>query len=246
MPDAGASPLLEVRIRCKCHRTPTGVAEPAVKDVALSIGRGEILCIIGPSGCGKTTTLRIVLGLDRSFEGEVAPDPETLRIGMVFQEPRLLPWRTVEQNVRLVLPDGERDRNLDDLFAAVGLAPWRSHYPAELSLGLARRAALARALANAPGLLVLDEPFVSLDDQAAAELRDLVAGVSARNRTAVLMVTHNIREAVTMADRLLLLTPRPARILAETVMDRPRAARTPAWIEDQRIMLTAQFPAAVA
>ena len=245
MLDAGASPLLEARIRRKCHRMPSGAPEATVADVTLSIRHGEILCLIGPSGAGKTTILRILLGLDRGFEGEIEPSPETVPIGMVFQEPRLLPWRTVEQNVRLVLPNKDRDRNLDGIFAAVGLAPWRSHHPGELSLGLARRTALARALVNSPELLVLDEPFVSLDDQAAAELRNLVAAVSARNRMAVLLVTHNIREAVAIADRILLLTPRPARILGETVLDHPRAERTPAWIETQRTMLTARFPTTV-
>lgn len=242
MLDAGASRLLEVRITRKCHPAPGGGQVEAVRDLSLAIFPGEILCLMGPSGCGKTTILRILLGLDRAFEGEVEPDPARLRVGMVFQEPRLLPWRTVEDNVRLVLPPGDRKRDLDELLRNAGIEPWRAHYPGELSLGLARRVSLARALANAPGLLVLDEPFVSLDDYAATELRNLVMAAGERHGMAVLLVTHNIREAVALADRIVLLTPRPARFLGEVVLSRLRSARSVMWVEEQRSALCARFP----
>ncbi|MFA5122429.1 ATP-binding cassette domain-containing protein [Zavarzinia sp.] len=209
-------------------------------DLSITIGRGEFVCLIGPSGCGKSTALRLLLGLDRDFEGAVTPDPRALSIGVMFQEPRLLPWRTVAQNIALVLPRRMR-RDPGPLLAEVGLAPWRDHYPGELSLGLARRAALARALAVEPALLVLDEPFVSLDEAAAAELRGLVARIAERRAMSVLMVTHNIGEALALADRLILLTPAPGRLLAEVPLETPRVARGPGWTAERRRALAGRF-----
>ncbi len=140
-------------------------------------------------GRGKTTTLRILLGLDPDFEGRVSGADKA---GIVFQEPRLLPWRSIEHNVRLGLPRARRDQNLDGLFAQLGLTAWRGSYPKALSLGMQRRVALARALAAGPRILVLDEPFVSLDDAAAAELRGLVVDAVDQAGMSVLMVTHNV------------------------------------------------------
>ena len=146
---------------------------------------------------------------------------------MVFQEPRLLPWRTVEQNVRLAAP-AATDAELDTLFRALGLAGHRDHYPGELSLGLARRVALARAFAVEPDLLLLDEPFVSLDDALAARLRDELAELVNRRPVTTLLVTHDVEEAIGLADRLFLLSASPARVLAEVPVARPRAKHTPA------------------
>ena len=162
-----------------------GGAVMACHDVDLDIAQGELLVMLGPSGCGKTTTLRILLGLDRDFQGAFRlPEGGSSRIAAVFQEPTLLPWRTVEQNVRLSLPKARRDVNLDSLFGDLGLSGMRSLYPSELSLGLARRVALARAFANEPSVLFLDEPFVSLDEQTADRLRHLLLSVwSARPTT---------------------------------------------------------------
>ncbi|BCM84190.1 ABC transporter ATP-binding protein [Methylobacterium indicum] len=243
MPAADA--LLTLTVRRKVYR-PAG-AEPveAVRDLAVTIEPGETLCLIGPSGAGKTTTLRILLGLDRDFEGRLVTRPD-LCIGMVFQEPRLLPWRTVEENVRLSLPRRERGQPLDALFDELGLAEWRDRYPRALSLGMARRVALARALALAPGLLVLDEPFVSLDDAAAASLRAAVFGSAGSRGAAVLMVTHNVPEALAVADRLLLLSGRPARLAGEVALPTPRAERGRDWLEATRRDLAAKFPGTVA
>jgi ABC-type nitrate/sulfonate/bicarbonate transport system ATPase subunit len=130
---------------------------------------GNCAALVGPTGCGKITLLRIVAGLDRDFDGIVAI-PAHGTLAMVFQEPRLLPWRTVEQNVRLAAPR-VTDAGLELLFHTLGLEAHRAHYPGELSLGLARRVALARAFAAKPDLLLLDEPFVSLDDALAARLQ---------------------------------------------------------------------------
>ncbi|WP_407519994.1 ABC transporter ATP-binding protein [Methylobacterium oryzisoli] len=245
MPDAGADPALSVAIRRKAYASRSGSVE-AVRDLAFTVRPGETVCLIGPSGAGKTTTLRILLGLDRDFEGTVTPDPARMRSGMVFQEPRLLPWRSVEENVRLSLPRPERGRSLDALFDELGLGPWRGRYPRELSLGMARRVALARALAIEPRLLVLDEPFVSLDDTAAAALRGVVFAAARRRGAAVLMVTHNVPEALEVADRLLLLTPRPASLAAAVPLATPRAERNRAWADGVRQDLAARFPATVA
>ncbi|MFG1299631.1 ATP-binding cassette domain-containing protein [Xanthobacter sp. V3C-3] len=242
MPDAGASKLVEARIAAKTYRRPGGEAMEAVRDLTLSLAGGEFTCLIGPSGCGKTTTLRILAGLDRDFEGTVTPDPARLPIGIAFQEPRLLPWRTVEENIRLVLPRARRGMDLGPLIAMFGLEAHRARYPGELSLGLARRVSLARALAVDPDLLVLDEPFVSLDAPAAAELRRCVLAAAGRRDMAVLMVTHDLREALALADRLVLLAPRPTRVVEEVRLAVPRAGRTPGWIEAERAALVARVP----
>ena len=194
-------------------------------ELAFSLGNGEVAALVGPSGCGKTTLWRIIAGLDSDFEGNVAL-PAHGMLGMVFQEPRLLPWRTVEQNVRLAAPQAT-DAALGTLFQALGLTAHRDHFPGELSLGLARRVALARAFAVEPDLLLLDEPFVSLDDALAARLRDELADLVNRRPITTLLVTHNVEEAIGLADRLLLLSLSPARVLADVPVTRPRTPRTP-------------------
>ncbi|MDP4025898.1 ATP-binding cassette domain-containing protein [Methylobacterium sp. NEAU 140] len=244
LPAGGDATVLSVAIRAKTYR-PKG-AEPveAVRDLAFAVGRGEIVCLIGPSGAGKTTTLRILLGLDPDFEGRVAGAEGA---GMVFQEPRLLPWRSVEHNVRLGLPRPERGaRDLDALFERLGLGPWRARYPGALSLGMQRRVALARALASGPRVLVLDEPFVSLDDAAAAGLRALVVDAVDTAGTSVLMVTHNVAEAIAVADRLLLVSKRPASLVADVALDRPRGARDRAWADATRQALAQRHPEVIA
>ena len=242
--EAGAA--LSVAIRSKVYGA--GGPEPvdAVKDLAFDVEPRKITCLIGPSGAGKTTTLRILLGLDTAFDGTVAPPPESAGIAMVFQEPRLLAWRTVEQNVRLALPRAERGRSLEALFAALGLTPWRGRFPGALSLGMQRRVALARALAQTPRILVLDEPFVSLDDASAAALRSLVVDSVTGSGMGVLMVTHNIAEAIAIADRLVLVSGRPASLVATVPLDRPRETRDRAWAEATRADLAHRYPGIIA
>jgi NitT/TauT family transport system ATP-binding protein len=206
-------------------------------EMTFTVANGEVVALVGPSGCGKTTLLRIIVGLDRAFEGSVKL-PAPGRLGMVFQEPRLLPWRTVEQNVRLAAPRAS-EAVLTALFATLGLAEHRYHYPSELSLGLARRVALARAFAIEPDLLVLDEPFVSLDAALAERLRaGLIELVSSRPTT-TLLVTHSIDEAISLADRVFLLSPSPARVIAQIPVERPRTALSPAELAAARDKLKA-------
>ena len=215
---------LEVSIKQKTFRAASGGELHVLQGLALTLHGGEVGALVGPSGCGKTTLLRLIAGLDRDYVGSIAL-PDHGRLGMVFQEPRLLPWRTVEQNVRLAAPEAS-DPSLTTLFAALGLEAHRAHYPGELSLGLARRVALARAFAIEPDLLLLDEPFVSLDAALARRLREELAELVDRRPVTTLLVTHDVEEAIGLADRLFLLSPSPARVLAEVPVERPRSART--------------------
>ncbi len=192
--------------------------------LSITLTNGEVVALVGPSGCGKTTLLRIIVGLDRDFAGSVQLPPHG-RLGVVFQEPRLLPWRTVEANVRLAAPQASEE-TLGALFATLGLTEHRRHYPSELSVGLARRVALARAFAVQPELLVLDEPFVSLDSALAVRLRAELVELVSRRPVTTLLVTHDVEEAAALADRLILLSPSPARVLAELPIESPRRART--------------------
>jgi ABC-type nitrate/sulfonate/bicarbonate transport system ATPase subunit len=220
----GGSELLDVRIVRKAYALATGQSLEVLRDIAFTLNRGELGVLVGPSGCGKTTMLRIIAGVDADFDGKVVA-PERGRLAMVFQEPRLLPWRTVEDNVRLVAPSVDESA-LVTLFDVLELTQHRLHYPGELSLGLARRVAVARAFAVEPELLLLDEPFVSLDDALASKLRDELTILVENRAVTTLLVTHDLDEAVRLADRIFLLSARPAQVLAEVPVRVPRGRRT--------------------
>jgi ABC-type nitrate/sulfonate/bicarbonate transport system ATPase subunit len=222
MSRVGDRARLEARVAKKSFRTASGQSAPVIADLSFALEEGETGALIGPSGCGKSTLMRILAGLDRNFEGSVHL-PAQGRVGMVFQEPRLLPWRSVEDNVRLAAPRAS-EAEIVALFAALGLSGHRTHFPGELSVGLARRAALARAFAVQPTLLLLDEPFVSLDAPLARQLqRDLAQLVESRRMITVL-VTHDVDEAIALADRIFVLSPRPAHVVGEIRIASPRAA----------------------
>jgi NitT/TauT family transport system ATP-binding protein len=228
---------LEVEISGKTFRSAAGGSHEVLAPLKFALQSGEVGVLIGPSGCGKSTMLRIILGLDQDFAGSVARPPEA-QIGMVFQEPRLLPWRSVEQNVRLAAPD-VTDAKLAELFRILELEAHRDHFPGELSLGLARRVALARAFAVEPDLLVLDEPLASLDDALAGRLREEIAMLVARRPVMTLLVTHSLDDAIRLGDRLFLLSPRPAQIVSELPIAVPRAERSEAEIGRIRTELAA-------
>jgi ABC-type nitrate/sulfonate/bicarbonate transport system ATPase subunit len=221
---AGAPGRLDVHIEHKSYRAASGDRLHVLDKLSITLTNGEVVALVGPSGCGKTTLLRIIVGLDRDFAGSVQLPPHG-RLGVVFQEPRLLPWRTVEANVRLAAPQASEE-TLGALFATLGLTEHRRHYPSELSVGLARRVALARAFAVQPELLVLDEPFVSLDSALAVRLRAELVELVSRRPVTTLLVTHDVDEAAALADRLILLSPSPARVLAALPIESPRRART--------------------
>jgi sulfonate transport system ATP-binding protein len=222
MSRVGDRARLEARVAKKSFRTASGQSVPVLADLSFVLEGGETGALIGPSGCGKSTVMRILARLDRDFEGSVRI-PTHGRVGMVFQEPRLLPWRSVEDNVRLAAPNAS-EAEVAALFAALGLSDHRTHFPGELSVGLARRTALARAFAVRPTLLLLDEPFVSLDAPLARQLqRDLARLVESRGMITVL-VTHDIDEAIALADRIFVLSARPSHVLGEIRVTSPRAA----------------------
>jgi NitT/TauT family transport system ATP-binding protein len=194
-------------------RWPNGL--PVLGPIGFSLSAGEVVTITGPSGCGKSTLLSILAGLDHDFDGRLewfgAP-----HIGIVFQTPRLLPWRTALENVALGLP-GERDmaERARRALREVELEEAADAYPSRLSLGMAHRVALARALIAEPDVLLLDEAFASLDEDVANKLRaSVLARVAARGMS-VLMVTHDPRDSIEMADRLLVLGGTPARLIDE-------------------------------
>ena len=196
-----------------------------MRGLKLHLDAGSFGALIGPSGCGKTTILKIAAGLDSDFRGAVQP-PGGGHLGMVFQEPRLLPWRTVEENIRLVLPGQEAKADLRDLFEILGLSSHLARYPTELSLGLARRVAIARAFAIRPKFLLLDEPFVSLDEAIADRLRDELVALTMRANITTLFVTHDLGEAIRLADRLFFLADRPTHIILERELPPPRGSRS--------------------
>jgi ABC-type nitrate/sulfonate/bicarbonate transport system ATPase subunit len=222
---AGDAAPLELRIDAKSFLSADGTPVEVIRDLELRLEAGSFGALIGPSGCGKTTILRIAAGLDADFRGHLRT-PGAGRLGMVFQEPRLLPWRTVEDNIRLALPAHQIDVDLTELFETLGLGSHLARYPSELSLGLARRAAIARAFAIQPDFLLLDEPFVSLDEAVAVRLRSELMALTTRTRVTTLLVTHRLEEAVQLADRLFFLSDRPACIILEKALCPPRETRS--------------------
>ncbi|MGV8937316.1 MAG: ABC transporter ATP-binding protein [Allorhizobium sp.] len=240
---AGANARLKIDILKKSFRSANGGAIDVLDDFHIAVEENEFACVIGPSGCGKTTALRVLLGLENSFEGSIQlPGEGDPRIGTVFQEPLLLPWRTVEDNVRLAMPKAMRGNDLDALFRTLGLSKMKNFFPAELSLGLARRAAIARALAIEPDLLVLDEPFVSLDEATADQLRDLLLTVWSARPTTALMVTHNIREAIVLSDKIIVLSARPAHVVGTFLIRVPREKRNEQVRSDLLRAFRERFP----
>lgn len=183
---------------------------PVLGDIFVQVGAGDRICLLGPSGVGKTTLLNGIAGLDRRLTAEMIKAQPGLRIGYLFQEHRLLPWRTVRQNLLLV---GASPCEIDRLLAQVGLGDAGDVLPDQLSLGMARRAALARCLAIKPDLLLLDEPFASLDPDRAHELRALISTLlNAYPTMAMICVTHDPRDADQLANRLWYLDGTPARL----------------------------------
>src|SRR5262252_5780658 len=226
--DAG---ILVVDDIVKQFDTPEGPLI-AVDRVSLSVRPGEFLAVIGPSGCGKSTLFNVIGGLLDGYQGAVQVSGETVRgphpaIGMVFQEESTFPWRTVIENVAFPLEIagmGRKDRfgKAKKFVALVGLSGFENRYPAELSGGMRQRVAIARTLASEPKILLMDEPFASLDEQTRLLLGDKVLQIQQDLKQTTLLITHNITEAVQLADRILVMTYRPGRVKRIVAIDLPR------------------------
>ena len=201
--------------------------------ISFSLAAGELVSLVGPSGCGKSTLLRLIAGLDSTDEGEllVGPDPisaPNAERGLVFQDPNLFPWLTVRRNIQAGLVARgvlqEKKSEVDEFMRLVGLETFANVYPHHLSGGMAQRAALARALINHPKVLLLDEPLGALDAFTRMRMQDEVLRLWEARRTTMLLVTHDIDEAIYMSDRIMIMTPRPGRIERTITVDlnRPR------------------------
>ena len=207
------------------RRPPTVALEP----IELGVEDNDFIAILGPSGCGKSTLLRIVAGLDRPTAGRVRLDGQPVTgpgrdRGMVFQSYTLFPWLTVRENICFGLreqgmPRGEQERLAASFVERVGLRGFEDHYPTMLSGGMQQRTALARSLANDPKILLLDEPFGALDNQTRVLMQELLLGIWEADRKTVLFVTHDIDEAIFMANRVVVMTARPGRLKCEVAID---------------------------
>ncbi|OZB98702.1 ABC transporter ATP-binding protein [Paenibacillus sp. XY044] len=222
-----AETLLDITALSKNFDTAKGRVE-ALHKVDLNIREGEFITVIGPSGCGKSTLLRIIAGLDGQYSGTVTLGGQKITgpgidKGFIFQEHRLFPWLTVEKNIAadLSLHDPEVRRKVDDLIELVKLRGFEKAYPKELSGGMAQRVAIARALLRNPRVLLLDEPFGALDAFTRAHMQDVLLDIWRRNQTTMIFVTHDIDEAVFLANRVVILKPRPGQIKSVVPIDLP-------------------------
>ncbi|MEE9412484.1 MAG: ABC transporter ATP-binding protein [Methylococcales bacterium] len=226
--------------------TATTAAHVAISNLHIKLKQNQFVCLVGPSGCGKTTLMNILSGIDQNYDGEIflgANNSHDYRVGYVFQEPRLLPWCTVIQNIKLVLEHNDNTQLIDELLEIMEIADLRNHYPTQISLGMARRVALARAFVTQPHILLMDEPFVSLDASNAKRIRQRLINVWQAQPHTILFVTHDIREAIMLADRILFLDQAPTKVIADVEVTVERHSRTKENTVDQfRQSLIENYP----
>ena len=226
---ADAASAIEVRNLVKAFYDAAGDRITlATTDVNFTVRRGEFVCIVGPSGCGKTTVLRILAGLEQLLSGEVRID-STTQPGMVFQEASVLPWLTVAQNVAFPLslkgvPKQQQRERVGELLALTGLTEFADARPHQLSGGMKQRVSVARALVDDRDVLLMDEPFGALDEQTRLTLQQELLRIWERTGKTVVFITHSVDEALTLADRVLVMSPRPGTIVADLAVpfERPR------------------------
>jgi ABC-type nitrate/sulfonate/bicarbonate transport system ATPase subunit len=238
--DEAASVLIrDVR---KLFPTTDGGSMLVLDRVSFSVAAGEMVSLIGPSGCGKTTLLRLIAGLDQPTSGElcIGTEPIThpsVERGFMFQDPNLFPWLSVRRNIQAGLVARgvlrQRRHEVEEFIRLMGLEAFAGVYPHQLSGGMAQRAALARALVNHPRVLLLDEPLGALDQFTRMRMQDEVLRVWQARCTTMVLVTHDIDEAIYMSDRIAIMTPRPGRLerVLEVAMKRPRQRNSPAFLE---------------
>lgn len=229
----GLTHQVELRNVSKAY-DQTGDSVPAIQDVSFAVNRGEFACIVGPSGCGKSTLLKMTAGLDKPTSGEIrfCGEPVTgphSKIGMVFQSFALFPWRTVVGNVEYGLeaqgvPKAERLDSVQKYLEMMGLSGYGHLYPKQLSGGMKQRVGIARALAVDPDVILMDEAFSAIDEFTAETLREEVADIHAETEKTFVLVTHNLVEAVELADKIVVLSARPARVkkILDVDLERPR------------------------
>lgn len=218
-------PAIEVASLRKAFKDRTGTPRAVLKDLDLSVGVGEFLCILGPSGCGKSTLLNVLAGLDKAYEGRASVSGG--RVGYLFQEPRLLPWLTAEANLDFALtncrvPAARWSELKSHYLAMMGLSDYRDYYPHQLSGGMAQRLALVRALCVEPGILLMDEPFSGLDEITARRIRSDLLSIWEGTRKTIVFVTHNAYEACFLADRILVMLDGAFRQEIRVPIARPR------------------------
>ncbi|MFJ9843863.1 ABC transporter ATP-binding protein [Kitasatospora sp. NPDC101155] len=231
------TPAIELTGATKRFRTPSGALHTAVRDLDLTVAQGEFVAVVGPTGCGKSTTLTLVSGLEEPTEGEVRVHGEPVRgihsqVGFVFQQDAVFPWRTVLSNVMAGprfrgVPTAEARERARDWLGRVGLAAFEDRYPHQLSGGMRKRVALAQTFVNDPAILLMDEPFSALDVQTRAlmsdQLLELWAGTgSSKSAASVIFVTHDLDEAIALADRVVVMTAGPATVKEIFTVDLPR------------------------
>ncbi|OFC72473.1 ABC transporter ATP-binding protein [Alteromonas confluentis] len=219
---------MRIEVKLKAFEAAT----PLIADLNFSVEEGEIVALIGPSGAGKSTLLNIIAGLDTDYDGNIANVPER-PVGLMFQEARLMPWLTALENITLVAPASHPDPQSEakKLLSLVGLEKDINSYPARLSGGMAKRLALARAMMFNPGVLLMDEPFSSLDAPAAESLRRLLLTLKKEKPFSIIYVTHDLKEAVTIADRVLILDAKPMTIVHQEIISLPR----PRFLHDEAV-----------
>lgn len=221
-------------------------AKPIIGEFDLTLESAQFVCLVGPSGCGKTTLLNIIAGLDDDFQGEITLGGQHARprIGYVFQNPRLLPWRTVRENIDLALEDTQSPAIVDAMLETMHLSSMQHVYPERLSLGMSRRVAIIRAFAVNPDVLLMDEPFVSLDPPTARQVRALLLELWQQKPHTVLFVTHDLREAIALADKLVFLSAAPMTVISEIKVPIARSERhDEKAIEAFRQLLLLDYPA---
>ena len=228
---AAVAPKIAVRGLRKSFRLRGGRQVEALRDIELEIADGEFVSIIGTSGCGKTTLLRIAGGFEQADGGRVeivsTPSESGLVTSTVFQEDSVFPWLTVQENVGYGLgirgmAPARRREVVDHFIEKVGLSDFRNAYPSQLSGGMRQRVSVARAFANEPEVLLMDEPFGALDEQTRLALQDEILRLWSQHRRTVLFVTHNLDEAITLSDRIVVLSARPGRVRAVIPVELPR------------------------